>query len=225
MEDLNKAYNYSLSGKVPDISVNAQLKIDNHQIVDKDDWGKSFSKDFIKELKEFYSQKQGHKCAYCRSRITPNGYTEPVEHITPRKLKPHWMFVKHNLVVSCGGCNSFKGDDNILRNNENTYGHNPINCPNTNIEYRIFNPHYENWSDHFDIEDRYFIKPKANTKGPFTYRKCGMNRYQIVLDYLFSHNVRNQISLKVLTARIRKEKNNEKNDALMKALETIKNTI
>jgi len=225
MANLNKLYDYSLVGNVPPISANAQTKIDNHNIVDKDDWGKSFSKDFISELKEYYAQKQGHKCAYCRSRITPDGYTEPVEHITPRKLKPHWMFVKNNLVVSCGGCNSFKGEDNVLRNNEETYGHNAISCPSNSIEYRIFNPHYDRWSDHFEIEDKYFIKPKANTKGPFTYSTCGMNRYQIILDYLFSQNIRTQFSQKALTSRIRKEKNGKKKEALLKALETIKNSI
>jgi len=225
MADLNRILDYSLHGYVPAISKGAQAKIDGHAIVDKDDWRKSFSLDFIEEVKTFYSRKQGHKCAYCRSGLTPDGYTEPVEHMTPRLLKPHWMFVLHNLVVSCGGCNSNKGIDNVLRNNENTYGHNAADCPNNSIEYRIFNPHHDKWGDHFEIEDGYFLKPRANTKGPYTYTKCGMNRYNIVLDYLFSQRVRGPISGKILTARIRKEIDPKKIEHLKKALESVTDTI
>ncbi|QBJ85477.1 hypothetical protein DDI74_04030 [Chryseobacterium gleum] len=225
MADLNKILDYSLSGYSLIISATAQTKINNHIIVDKDDWGKSFSLGFIDEFKTFYSRKQGHKCAYCRTKITPDGYTEPVEHITPRLLKPNWMFVIHNLVVSCSGCNSNKKTDNVLRNNENTYGHNAADCPNNSIEYRIFNPHYDKWSDHFEIEDSYFLKPKPDTKGPYTYTKCGMNRYNIVLDYLFSEKVRGPISAKILTARIRKEKDPKKVENLKKALNCVIDTI
>jgi len=221
MADLNKILDYSLNGHVPNISGNAQAKVDAHIIVDKDDWGKSFSQDFIGEVKEFYSRKQGQKCAYCRTRITPDGYTEPVEHITPRMLKPHWMFVKHNLVVSCGGCNSNKGTDNVLVNNENTYGDNPPNCPNNSLDYRIFNPHHDKWSDHFEVEDGCFLKPRPNTKGPYTYSQCGMKRYHIIVEYIFQLNIRKPISARTLNARIRKEKDDTKIAVLKKALETI----
>jgi uncharacterized protein (TIGR02646 family) len=225
MADLNKILDYSLKGHVPTISKNAQAKIDAHIILDKDDWGDTFSKDFIGEVKEFYSRKQGHKCGYCRSRITPDGYTEPVEHITPRKRKPHWMFVKHNLVVSCGGCNSNKGTDNVLINNENTYGDNPINCPNNSDDYRIFNPHHDIWSDHFEIENEIFLKPKPNTKGPYTYWLCEMKRYHIILDYHFQLNIRKPFTIKTLTLRIRIEKNEDRKAILKKALDTIMNSI
>ena len=47
MADLNKILDYDLIGKQPPISAAAQAKIDCHVIVDKDDWGDSFSKDFI----------------------------------------------------------------------------------------------------------------------------------------------------------------------------------
>jgi hypothetical protein len=225
MADLNRILDYSLNGHVPTITINAQAKINSHIIVDEADWGKSFSKDFIGELKEIYARKQGHMCGYCRSRITPDGYTEPVEHITPRILKPNWMFVTYNLVVSCGGCNSFKGKDNVLRNNENTYGNNPGNCPNNSIEYRIFNPHYDKWSDHFEIEDGYFLKPRANTKGPYTFNLCGMKRYQIILEYLFQQRVRNPASIRILILKIRKEKDQGRKAILNQAMEAIKDSI
>ena len=225
MADLNKVLDYSLNGQVPTITARAQAKIDAHIIVDKDDWGKSFSKDFIGEVKQFYSRMQGHKCGYCRSRITPDGYTEPVEHITPRKLKSNWMFVKHNLVISCGGCNSNKGTHNILRNNENTYGNIPANCPAASIEYRIFNPHYDKWSDHFEVENDIFLKPKPNTKGPYTYWLCDMKRYHIIVDYHFQQNLRKPFTSRMLTLRIRIEKDEERKEILKGALDAIVNSI
>lgn len=223
--DLNRVFDYSLNGQIPTITARAQAKITAHIIVDKDDWGDSFSTTFISEVKEFYSRKQGHKCGYCRTRITPDGYTEPVEHITPRKLKPNWMFVIHNLVVSCGGCNSNKGTDNVLTSNENAYGNNDVNCPADSANYRIFNPHFDQWSDHFEIEEGYFLKPKPNTKGPYTYSLCGMKRYHIVVDYMFQQNIRKPFSNKILISRIRKEKDVAKKAILKQALETILNSI
>ncbi len=225
MEDLNKTFDYTLIGQVPDVSDAAQSKIDAHIIVDKDDWRNSFSLDFIDQVKVFYSRKQRHKCGYCRSSITPDGYTEPVEHITPRLLKPNWMFVLHNMVVSCGGCNSFKKSENVLRSDIHTYGDNAANCPNNSFDYFIFNPHHDKWSEHFEIEDGYFLKPRPNTKGPYTYLKCGMKRYHIVLDYLFQQKVRKPFSFRILNARIRKERDIKIIENLKKAYETIENSL
>jgi len=225
MADLIKFLDYDLIGQVPTISTNAQSKVNGHLIVDKEDWTKSFCDDFKLETKIFYARRQGQKCAYCRIKIHTDGYTEPLEHITPRELKPYWMFVQHNLVVSCGGCNSTKRDKNMLRQHENTYGNLPANCPNNSNEYFIFNPHFDQWSDHFEIEDKYFLKPKPNTKGPFTYKYCGLHRYHIIVDYLFQMRVREPFSFKILSARIRKTKDPKRLEVLKRALESIKESL
>lgn len=221
MADLNKILDYDLIGKQPTISAAAQAKIDGHVIVDKDDWGDSFSKDFIKEAKTFYARRQNIKCGYCRKSINIDGSGNAVDHITARIRKPHWMFVLHNLVVVCDNCNSKKTDKNVLINNHTTYGDLPANCPNSANDYHIFNPHYDKWSNHFEVEDGYFLKPKTNTKGPFTYTECGMNSYLIIVDYLFQQKVRQPNSRRILAQRIRKEKDPRKIEVLKEALDCI----
>jgi len=224
MADLNKELDYTLAGKVPTITAAYQSKIDSHQIIDKECWSGNFCNDFKQEVKKFYARRQGHKCAYCRVRINPDGYTDPIEHITPRKLKPFWMFVLHNLVVSCGGCNSSKSDDNVLVNPPNSYGHNKGQCCDKASDYNVFNPHFDKWSDHFEVENDCFLKPKPNTKGPFTYQLCNMYRYHIVVDYLGQLSMHKPQSSKLINRQLRKEKNPDKIASLKLALECILET-
>lgn len=226
MVDLNKVLDYSLIAQSPSVSAAAQAKINAHIIVDHNDWGKSFSKDFIAEVKVYYARKQGRKCAFCRSTINHDGYAEAVEHLTARQHKPHWMFVLHNLTVCCTGCNSSKGTTNMLRYGINTYGHIAANCPAGAVEYLCFNPHVDRWSDHFEVEDGFMLIAKRNTKGPFTYKELNMKRYNIILDYIdqLQFRLKND-SFKILNKRIRKEKNPEILAALKKALDTIEQTI
>lgn len=226
MVDLNKVLDYSLIGLAPSVPAAAQAKIDAHIIVDHNDWGDSFSKDFISEVKKYYTRKQARRCAYCRSIINYDGYAEAVEHLTARQNKPHWMFVLHNLTVSCTGCNSSKGTKNMLRNGINTYGHTPANCPTGTVEYLCFNPHIDRWSDHFEVEDGFMLITKRNTKGPFTYKELNMKRYNVILDYIdqLQFRLKND-SFKILNKRIRKEKNPEILAALKKAIDTIEQTI
>jgi len=225
MPNLIKILDYDLIGYNPNISVSAQTKLNNHIIVDKDDWGKSFCKDFKDEFKPKTSRKQKRKCMYCRTTINVDGSGNAIEHITPRVRKPNWMFVTHNLAVACDNCNSSKGTDNVLIRPDNTYGDNDINCPSNSNEYHIFNPHFDKWSDHFEIENEYFLKAKPNTKGPATYDYCNMHRYHIIIDYLDQLKIREPFSFRILNKRIRKEKNAERLTGLKNALQYIEDIM
>lgn len=206
MTPLIDILDYDLIGFGPVISNAAQNKIDAHIIVDKDDWGLSFCEDFKGEIKPQLARRQKRKCAYCRTTINVDGSGNALEHITPRLRKPHWMFVTHTLVVACDNCNSSKGTQNVLRNADVNYGNEAVHCCDIAVEYLIYNPHFEKWSDHFEIEDNFFLKARANTKGPRTYKFCGMKRYHIIIDYLDQQKIREPFSYRILTKRIRKEK-------------------
>ena len=106
----------------------------------------------------------------------------------------------------------------MLVNNINTYGHLPANCPNDSVSYHLFNPHHDKWSDHFEIEDGYFLKPKTNTKGPFTYKELGMNRDLIIINFMTQQQVRVPNSIRAITKRIRNEKNEDRLEVLKEAL-------
>lgn len=225
MADLNKILDYSFQGNIPTISASSQLKIDNHIIVDKNCWGKSFMQDFYKETKLYFVGKQKTKCAYCRTTINIKGSGNAIEHITARDNKPNWMFVLHNLVVSCDNCNSSKGTKEMLRTGYNTYGNLPANCPDDSNSYYIFNPHRDKWSDHFKIEDGYFLKPIPNTKGPFTYKELGMNRDLVLIDYMRQNQLREYNSIRILNRRIKNEKDEIRLQTLKSALEYFESLI
>lgn len=225
MPTLIELLDYNLIGFHPLITNHAQNSIVAHIIVNKDDWTLGFCSEFKSEFKLQTTRKQRRKCCYCRVTLNVDGSGNAIEHITSRKKKPYWMFVNHNLAVACDNCNSSKSDDNILINHEHTYGNNPINCPNNSLEYNIFNPHFDKWSDHFEIEDNLFLKAKPNTKGPATYSKCNMKRYHIIIDYLYQLNIRGPISYRILNKRIRIEKDQVKLAQLKMALNYIEDMI
>lgn len=225
MADLNRILNYTLRGKRPTVSPAAQLKINNYIIIDKNCWTKSFKKDFYEEVKKYYTGKQGTKCAYCRKTINIKGSGNALEHITARDNKPNWMFVIHNLVVSCDNCNSSKRTKDMLVAGYRTFGDLPANCPDDSISYYLFNPHHDSWGDHFEIEDGYFLKPKRDTKGPFTYTELGMNSDLILIDYMRENKVREPNSIRIIQQRIRKEYDKDKLEVLKTALEHYKGLI
>lgn len=227
MANLNIILDYNLIGQRPKISAATQLKVDQHVIINNRCWGssKSYMSDFYKETKTYYAGKQRTRCAYCRTTINIKGSGNAIEHITARDNKPNWMFVLHNLVVSCDNCNSSKGTKDVLVKGHNTFGNLPANCPDDSESYYLFNPHRDKWSDHFEIEDGYFLKPKPNTKGPFTYKELGMNRDLIVIDYMRQNQVREPYSIRILNKRIKNEKDTKKLEILKSALEHFKNLI
>lgn len=224
MADLNKLLDYTLKERsyLPNAIENSL--IDENPTYLNTDWDKSHFVRLKQNIRIHYGRRQHRKCAYCRMRINPDGYGNAVEHIMPRVLKPQWMFVQHNLSVACIGCNSSKGTDNTMCQHENNYGHTANHCPTVTSEFKIFNPHFDKWSDHFEIQDDFFLVPKPNSKGPDTYNFCNMQRYQIVLDFIDELDIRKK-SYKSITKRLRKEKRQNVKQQLVKAKEAILDMI
>lgn len=205
MAKLTRILDYTLKDKTYKVLNNEQLLLNSNPTYLKDDWDKSIFNDLKHNIRRHYGIRQNRKCAYCRTTINPDGSGNAIEHLMPRKLKPQWMFVQHNLTISCIHCNSSKGQQNTMRQHENNYGHSPAHCPNQSAEFSIFNPHFDIWSEHFEIQDEFFLVPIPNTKGPATYKFCNLHRYLIVLDYIDELRIREK-SFKSITKRLRKEK-------------------
>ncbi|MRT17565.1 hypothetical protein F3C99_11425 [Vitellibacter sp. q18] len=224
MTNLLQLLDYSLVNKTYPISLDEQKLIDDYPTYLNDDWDKSRFDNLKSNMRKHYGRRVNRKCSYCRMTVNPDAYGNAIEHIVPRILKPQWMFVQNNLSISCIGCNSTKGVKNTLVNHPNNYGHSSNYCPSSTEEYKIFNPHFDKWSDHFTIEDNFFLVPIPNTKGPYTYKLCGMWRYQIVLDYIDVLKIREK-SYRSLTLRLRKEKREFMKRQLENAMESIKDLI
>jgi len=225
MGKLERIISYDLIGKKYPITQIEQNKINANPVVNKDDWYGSFCLQFKLNLKSYFTRRQKRRCGYCRKLINVDGSSNAIEHIVPRGKKPKWMFVQNNLLVSCGGCNSGKGSTNTLRLHEGNYGEYDHHCPSDSNEFKIFNPHFDKWSDHFEIQDEFFLVPKPNSKGPDTYSFCNMWSYRIVIDYRDQLNLDDKKSLRFVTKRIRKEKDQIRIDHLKKAKDYILDMI
>ena len=197
MPSLLDILDFSLIDKTYNVLPEEQTVLNNNPTYLNTDWDTSVFYSLKQNIRKHNGRRQRRRCGYCRVIINPDAYGNPIEHITPRIKKPQWMFVQHNLVVSCIGCNSSKGDKNVLVRSEHHYGHDAVHCPDQGTEYLLFNPHFDKWSDHFTIEDEFFLVPIPNTKGPYTFNKCGMNKYTIILDYRDQVGMRENKSFKI----------------------------
>jgi len=205
MAKLERILDYTLKGKKYIVVDGEQAILDANPTFLKDDWFNSPFSKLRSNIRRHYGIRQNRKCAYCRITISPDGSGNAVEHIMPRLRKPQWTFVQHNLSISCIHCNSSKGSKNTMVQHENNYGHSPNHCPTDTNEFKIFNPHFDKWSDHFEIQDEFFLVPIPNTKGPATYKFCNLHRYLIILDYIDELKIREK-SYKSIPKRLRKEK-------------------
>ena len=142
------------------------------------DWNNSAYTHYKTNLKKDHLRKQKGRCAYCRKQIEIDGYYEDLDHVIAKTIKPEWMIKPKNLVVACNACNRLKRKDATLRS-----GYVGLSFPSDSNDFIVFNPHFDQWSDHFGIEDDLFLVAKPNSKGKETIKICRLWRYHIPLNY------------------------------------------
>ncbi|WP_175883719.1 HNH endonuclease [Burkholderia sp. BCC0044] len=130
-----------------------------------------------KEIREHYLGEQSYRCAYCRiEKKEKHGMVWDVEHILPKSLYPKFVFEPENLCLACKECNTPKDDCDVL----NGEAAKRSAFPNKSGDYRIVHPHYDIYSDHFEVSvvggrRRYRILNKG--KARFTYMVCDLSRF------------------------------------------------
>lgn len=197
-KDLNSKFNYTLRGAtyVPKMH---EFRLIYNKDVKKEDWGNQGQgfKDYKRALKKHHYFGQTRRCAYCRVKLRTDAYWEDLDHIVAQADKGNWIFYPKNLIVTCEPCNR-------LKNNATT-----LEFPNTNLfplyskGFNIFNPHFDTWSDHFEIVKGIFLKGKPGTKGPNTYTHCHLFRHDIIIAYVDEIRIWNCITMKRLTHRLK----------------------
>ncbi len=178
IKNLNNIFDYSLLGKNFTPSLGVQKVIDNHAIVTGDDWYLAKFNSFRKEFKEFYVNKQTFRCGICRFKIQADGHYQDIDHIIPKSRRKKWIFTSKNLICTCTPCNRLKNADNTMHTSYNR----ARAFPDDKNAYLVFNPHYDKWSDHFQIEDGIFITAKSRSKGYYTIQVYRLFRYQICIN-------------------------------------------
>lgn len=198
MINLNKKYNYTLKGKTFKPS-KIQFNLIYNSDVNSVNWNKK-PKDYLtytKQLKIEHYFGQIRRCAYCRTQLRSDAYWEDLDHVVPQSIREQWMFYPKNLIATCLPCNRLKNAENTL------FNPNATRFPLHSKGFTIFNPHFDNWSDHFRIEKGIFIKGIAGTKGPKTYTYCELFRTDVILYYSDEQRIFSVFTMRRLTHRLK----------------------
>jgi len=88
-----------------------------------------------KSLRQRVNEQAKRRCGYCLSSEAIVGAPMELDHIIPQSLGG--LDEENNLWLACPLCNQHKADRIAALD------------PQTGAIVRLFNPRYENWSDHF----------------------------------------------------------------------------
>ncbi|GAA3783884.1 HNH endonuclease [Flavobacterium ginsengiterrae] len=136
------------------------------------DWDTSDNFDEIKKnIRDFLRIEQDNKCCYCKRELGFDIKEVDIEHIIAKSL--HWKFTFEplNLALSCPGCNTKKGDTNILAKSIVRY---PKNSKNVTI----IHAHYDKYDENINIIDNCIFEP-ISKKGSHTITVCELFRIKI----------------------------------------------
>jgi 5-methylcytosine-specific restriction endonuclease McrA len=197
-KDLNTKFNFTLKGGTYTPSA-SELRWIYDRGVTEADWKKKGGKykDYKKALKEEHYFEQTRRCAYCRAKLRTDGYWEDLDHVVAQSEKGNWIFYPKNLIVTCEPCNRLKNASTTLTNPNTNY------FPLYSKGFNIFNPHFDKWSDHFEIEKGIFLKGKPGTKGPDTYSHCHLYRHDVIIEYVDEQRIWSIFTMRRLTHRLK----------------------
>jgi len=196
--DLNRKFNYTLLGKTYK-PTSQEFRLIYSKDVTKSYWKKSgvLYKNYKIALKKQHYFEQTRRCAYCRTKLRTDAYWEDLDHIVAQSEREDWIFYPKNLIVTCEPCNRLKNATSTLSNPNLTY------FPLHSAGFNIFNPHFDNWSDHFVIEKGIFLKGIPGTKGPNTYKRCQLYRHDVIVEFVDEQRIWNVITMRRLTHRLK----------------------
>jgi 5-methylcytosine-specific restriction endonuclease McrA len=198
--NLNTIFNYTINVSYMPALVEENA-IDSFTSYNIKNWEsrKNGIKSFKKNIRLHLEPKQKERCAYCRQFIQASGKGEHLDHIVAKDDRPQWMFISQNLVLSCSGCNTPKNATLVLNS---PHSRRTVNFPDISAAFKIFNPYYDIWSDHFIVDDEIFIQAKPGTKGDFTMKTCKLFRQQVVINNVRLLRMKKGNSKKKITQRL-----------------------
>lgn len=124
-----------------------------HDTANKTSWKNYRTKPKNKLKGYILENEQDWLCCYCEKKLTLEGLSSHIEHITPRELDGSLIFSYKNLIVSCQGDSYNETEED---NSQSTCGHKK---PNDFDENLFLNPTTENnISDYFIYENDGTIK-------------------------------------------------------------------
>lgn len=168
--------NYTLENKTYVFTKSESTLLESYVLDSFELWTKNRYNKLKLNIKKKLIFDQLDRCGYCRNLIETDAYYEPIEHIVAKSLKPKWMFEPRNLILTCNRCNNLKCDEETLTEDYVD----AEDFPTVSEAFKIFNPHFDKWSEHLKYEDEIFLVPIPETKGEETIKICKLNKFQII---------------------------------------------
>lgn len=153
--------------------------VDGYDKIDYSIWNSTTGEivNVRKHIREHYLMEQEYRCAYCRmEKKESHGMTWDIEHILPKSAFPEFLFEPENLAIACKECNTPKDKTDVL----SASGQSPTKFPNNGDAYAIVHPHFDTYSDHFEIVligRRRSYRMLNGNKAKFTYIACNLSRF------------------------------------------------
>jgi 5-methylcytosine-specific restriction endonuclease McrA len=196
-KNLNSFYNYTLKGNTY-VPTALEVRLIYNKNIDKSYWKKQGDYfEYRKALKTKHYFGQGRRCAYCRCELRTDAYWEDLDHIVSQEERQNWIYYPKNLIVTCEPCNRLKNDNSTLNNISIKY------FPLTSKGFNIFNPHFDKWSDHFEIFNDFFLRGRPSTKGPETYKYCHLYRHDVIIANVDEQRIWRVYTMRRLTHRLK----------------------
>lgn len=169
MPIINNPISYSVSALSTIKSVKKKANYDHTA------WSSDLLEEVRCEIRNFYRAEQRLICVYCREIVTARSASgAQVEHIIPKSSHLQFMFEPKNLCVTCGDCNEFKANREVLADAPLT-GKALRKYPSDTARYRLLHPHFDEYKDH--ITKVGFMYMPISKKGSHTIYVCNLNRY------------------------------------------------
>ncbi len=125
------------------------------------------------------------KCAYCEQKLLDA--PKHIEHYRPKKTYYWLAYSWDNLLLSCGSCNSAKGDRFAIRNAQRTYAketftqiHNLSSSYNSTEEPMIINPEEEDVLKLIIFDKEGLLSSKDRRVQHTIEEACHLNREELV---------------------------------------------
>ncbi len=152
-----------------------ELDIIEAFFTDYKDWDKKNFDGFKSNLTADLRMKQNNKCCYCKSELGYDIKNVDIEHIIPKSKYSQFTFHPQNLALSCPGCNTSKGTQDVLHKAIKLY-------PRSGRNIMIVHPHFDDYEECIEIHDGAIYEAlDDHGKGCDTIKICKLHRMKTVL--------------------------------------------
>ena len=134
---------------------------------------------FKKKLKTgLFTRFQRSYCCYCAIKLPNHQNKYDLDHVVAKDGRSQVVFALENLSLSCGPCNTNKSN----KKSTTCIGPDPNAVPTNSADYLIVHPHYDEWTEYFEVDQYMRIVPRwiPDLKASRTIEMCGIDKFNAI---------------------------------------------